>query len=323
MKILRDDFTSFHDATVLTIGKFDGLHLGHQALLQRVRERATALGVRAGLLTFDPHPAAVLRPGGAPPLITPLPDKQRILARSGLDVLAIITFTEAFAQRRAHEFLALLADGLGPRELVVGPDFGFGYRREGDITYLREWGRKNDVAVHVIEPVTIDGERVSGSQIRKLLLAGDVERAGRFLGRPPSVTGTIVEGDRRGRQIGVPTANVVPPAEQALPADGVYTTMVTWNGHRHAAVTNVGIRPTVDGTRRLVESHLLDWSGTLYHETLTTHFLHRLRPEKKFDSLDDLILQIRRDVETAKGWFAAHPDAMARPERLTATKGYT
>lgn len=304
MRITRDDFSSFADETVLTIGKFDGLHLGHQRLLATVRERANALDVCAGLLTFDPHPAAVLHPDGAPPLITPLPDKQQLLHRFGLDVLAVVTFTREFASLRAHEFLTLLSEGLHPRELVVGPDFGFGYRREGDVAYLREWGGKNDVAIHVVEPVIVDGERVSGSRVRDLLLAGNVAQTRRLLGRPPTVTGPVIEGDKRGRQIGVPTANVVPPSDQALPADGVYVSVVQWNGERQPAVTNVGVRPTVDGTRRLVESHLLEWSGDLYGRRITTNFLHRLRSEMKFDSFDALVTQIKRDVETAKAWFA-------------------
>lgn len=303
MQILRDDFSSFTGETVLTIGKFDGLHLGHKQLLKKVQEQAAALGIRAGLLTFDPHPAAVLSPTGAPPLITPLPDKQRLLYQFGLDVLAIATFTREFANLRAHEFLTYISEGLHPRALVVGPDFGFGHKREGDIAYLREWGSKNDVAIHVIEPVVLQGVRVSGSRVRKLLLAGNVAEARDLLGRPPSVTGTVVEGDKRGRKIGVPTANVVPPSDQALPADGVYITLVNWDGKQQPAVTNIGVRPTVDGTQRFVESHLLDWSGNLYGRMLTTNFLQHVRQEMKFESLDALIEQIKSDVETAKQWF--------------------
>lgn len=317
MQILRDDFSSFTGETVLTIGKFDGLHLGHQQLLTRVKERAAALGVYAGLLTFDPHPAAVLNPDGAPPLITPLPDKQRLLYQYGLDVLAIATFTRDFANLRAHEFLQYISDGLHPRELVVGPDFGFGHKREGDIAYLREWGSKNNVAIHVIEPVMMNGGRVSGSRVRDLLLAGDVRHVRDLLGRPPSVTGRVVEGDKRGRRIGIPTANVVPPSDQALPADGVYITLVNWADNQQPAVTNVGIRPTVDGKQRFVESHLLDWSGNLYGRQLTTNFLQHIRAEMKFDSLDALIEQIQRDVETAKEWFGKHSTAEIEASELT------
>lgn len=317
MQILRDDFSSFAGETVLTIGKFDGIHRGHKQLLTRVQEQAAALRVHAGLLTFDPHPAAVLSPKGAPPLITPLPDKQRLLYQFGLDVLAIATFTREFANLRAYEFLTYISDGLHPRALVVGPDFRFGHKREGDIAYLREWGGKNDVAVHVIEPVMTAGERVSGSRVRELLLAGNVVDARTLLGRSPSVTGTVVEGDRRGTKIGVPTANVVPPSDQALPADGVYITLVNWEGNQQPAVTNVGVRPTVDGTQRFVESHLLDWSGDLYGRILTTNFLQRLRPEKKFDSLDELIEQIKSDVETARQWFENHTTDEIEAKELT------
>ncbi len=306
MLVLRDDFSSFKGQTVLTVGKFDGLHLGHQALIRLVRERATALGVQAGLVTFDPHPAAVLRPEGAPPLITPLPDKLRLLEQWKLDVAAIVTFTPHVAQMRAAEFLEYVHSGLRPRAFVVGPDFRFGYRREGTVEFLRSWAAQRHIEVHVVPPVLVDGERVSGSRIRALIAEGDVEHAARFLGRPPSISGEVITGDRLGHKLGIPTANILPRPDQVVPANGVYVTLVEQNHTVHPAVTNVGVRPTVDGRRRQVESHILDWEGDLYGQRITVHFLHRLRPERKFDDVGELVAQIRRDIEAARDWFCHH-----------------
>ncbi len=306
MLVVRDDFSAFEGFTVLTVGKFDGLHVGHQALTELVKARAEALGAKAGLVTFDPHPAAVLRPQQAPPLITPLPDKLRLLETWGLDVVAILTFDRRVARMRAVEFLRLLDRGLRPRELVVGHDFRFGHRREGDVELLRAWATERDIAVHVVPPVVVDGKRVSGSHIRTLIAEGRVEEAARFLGRPPSVSGHVIEGDRRGRQLGVPTANIVPARGQVVPANGVYVTLVEWDGLPHPAVTNVGVRPTVDGSRLQIESHLLAWEGNLYNTRITVHFLHRLREERAFPSVAELVRQIERDVGAAREWFALH-----------------
>lgn len=311
MLVLRDDFSSFTGQTVLTIGKFDGLHLGHQALIRLVRDRATALGVQAGLVTFDPHPAAVLRPEGAPPLITPLPDKLQLLERWGLDVTAIITFTPQVAQMRAAVFLEYLERGLHPRAFVVGPDFRFGHRREGTVEFLRAWAAERQIEVHVVPPVLVDGEHISGSRIRELIAQGAVEAAARFLGRPFGMSGEVVVGDRRGHQIGIPTANIQPQPDQVVPANGVYVTLVEWNQALYPAVTNVGVRPTVDGRRRQVESHILEWSGELYGKRITVYFLHRLRSEQKFSSVAHLVEQIRRDIQAARAWLTAQKEVVA------------
>lgn len=306
MNILRDDFSSFHGETVLTIGKFDGLHVGHQALIRTVREEANALGVHAALLTFDPHPLAVLRPEAAPPLITPLPEKTRLLAHYGLDLMAILTFTRELAQTRALDFLARIEHGLRPRVFVVGPDFAFGYRREGTLDMLRAWAKERGKRVVVIPPVVVDGNRVSGSLVRKKLLAGYVGEAVALLGRAYAITGRVQSGNRRGSRIGIPTANLLPPAGQVVPANGVYVTQVFWNGTAHPAVTNIGVRPTVDGTTRFIETHILDWQGDLYGECIRVAFLERLREERKFPSLDTLIAQIHADIDAARRWFATH-----------------
>ncbi|MDQ7028484.1 MAG: bifunctional riboflavin kinase/FAD synthetase [Ardenticatenia bacterium] len=306
MLVVRDDFSAVEGSTVLTVGKFDGLHVGHQALIRLVKERAKALGIQAGLVTFDPHPAAVLRPEHAPPLITPLPDKLRLLETWGMDVVAVVTFSRHVAEMKAAEFLELLWRGLRPQELIVGHDFRFGHRREGDVQLLRAWAADRGVAVHVLAPVLVNGERVSGSRIRALIAEGRVEEAVPLLGRPLSVTGPVVEGDQRGRQLGVPTANIVPSQAQVVPANGVYVTLVEWDGACRPGVTNVGVRPTVDGSCLQVESHVLGWEGNLYGVLLTVHFLHRLRGERKFPSVADLAQHIKRDIAAAQEWFALH-----------------
>ncbi|HYN87403.1 MAG TPA: bifunctional riboflavin kinase/FAD synthetase [Ardenticatenaceae bacterium] len=317
MLVLRDDFSSFEGESVLTIGSFDGVHLGHQALIEPVRRRAADLGAVPALLTFDPHPAAVLSPRGQPPLLTPLPHKLRLLDELGIELVALITFTRETAATRAVDFLRLLHTTLRIRELWVGPDFALGHKREGNLAYLQRWGHEHGVAVTAVEPVRIGGEVVSSSRIRARLQAGDVEGATQLLGRPPTVGGVVAQGDQRGRQIGFPTANVVPDPTVALPANGVYVTLAEVRGERHPAVTNVGVRPTFGGARQLVETYLLDWQGDLYGHELAAHFLHRLRPEMKFDGIAALVAQIQADAEAARAWWAhaGRPAQMPRDSR--------
>lgn len=301
MQTIRDDLSTFDGETVLTIGKFDGIHVAHQMLLAHIMERAASLGVKSGMVTFDPHPAAVLRPEGAPPLLTTVHEKQQLLERLGLDLLVLLTFNRETMQTPAADYLAYLVEGLRPRELWVGEDFALGYKREGDVAFIRRWAEPRGIAVHTIPLLEVGDEVVSGSRIRALLEDGDVARAGRLLGRPPSVTGIVQEGDRRGRTIGFPTANLVPPPTHALPANGVYAThTLLADGTRVPSVTNVGTRPTFDGQRRQVESHLFDWSGDLYGEEVTVQFLHRLRDERRFDGIDALLAQIRADAAQAR-----------------------
>ncbi|HBY98401.1 MAG: bifunctional riboflavin kinase/FAD synthetase [Ardenticatenaceae bacterium] len=306
MLVLRDDFTPFQGESILTIGKFDGLHLGHQALINQVKTRARALDldVVPALLTFDPHPAAVLSPRGQPPLLTPLPEKLRLLDQLGIELVALVTFTRETAATSAADFLRYLQTALRPRELWVGPDFALGHNREGDLPYLRRWGAEHNVVIGTVEPVQLDGETISGSRIRALLDAGDMEGAARLLGRPMTVVGLVARGDQRGHQIGFPTANVVPEPAKAIPANGVYVTLAEVAGVRYPSVTNVGVRPTFGGTKRLVEAHLLDWEGDLYGRELTVHFLHRLRPELKFNGIAALVAQIEADVAQAREWLA-------------------
>jgi riboflavin kinase / FMN adenylyltransferase len=301
MQILRDDLSDFDGETILTIGKFDGIHIAHQQLIRTIQERSRALGVRGAVVTFDPHPAAVLSPESAPLLLTPLPEKIALLDVLGLDLLVLLTFNREMMQTRAADFLQYLTAGLRPRELWVGEDFAMGYRREGNVDFIRKWTGPRGIEVQSIPLVSLDGKVVSGSTIRELIMAGEVEASRRLLGRPPGVSGVVHRGDQRGRSIGFPTANILPEATHLLPANGVYASRTRLaSGEYVPSVTNVGTRPTFNGQRRQVETHLLDWSGDLYDETILIQFLHRLREEKKFSGIEMLRAQIGADVAQAR-----------------------
>lgn len=301
MQVLRDDFRAFEGESVLTIGNFDGIHRGHQALIAHIQQRAALLGTKSGMVTFDPHPATVIKPQGAPQLLTTLEEKIALLAALGLDLLALFTFTRQLMQTRAAVFLERLAQELRPRELWIGADFALGYQREGTVDFIKAWAAPRSIEVHPIPLVEIEGEIIGSSRIRALLAAGEVEEAGRLLGRPPAVSGVVQRGDQRGRTIGFPTANLLPPAQHALPADGVYATRgLLPDGHRVPGVTNVGVRPTFGGQRRQIETHLFDWEGDLYGHEITVEFLHYLRSEQRFDGLDALLNQIRADAQAAR-----------------------
>lgn len=301
MQVLRGDLSAFQGETVLTIGKFDGIHVAHQRILQHIRERAARLGVRSGMVTFEPHPAAVLSPNGPPPLLTTIEEKTALVEAMGVDVLVLLPFTRETMQTRAADYLEYLYSGLRPRELWVGEDFAMGYRREGNVAFIREWGATHGMDVFTIPLLEEDGEVVSGSRIRKMLDEGDVAGATRLLGRVPSVTGVVVEGDKRGRTIGFPTANVLPDSARAIPANGVYATLTLLDsGEAVPSVTNIGTRPTFDGQRRQIETHLLDWAGDLYGQEITVQFLHRLREERKFAGIEALVAQIQADAGQAR-----------------------
>lgn len=298
--------------TFLTIGNFDGLHRGHQALLRRLQALAAASADRplTGLITFDPHPLAVLRPDQPHLLLTTPQERLDLAATLGIDLGVIQTFTPAIAQLEARDFLLLLKRHLNLRGLVVGPDFALGRRRRGDIATLRQLGEELAYSVHVVEPIHWQGElQVRSSGIREALVQGDVRTAATLLGRFYSVRGPVVEGDRRGRQLGIPTANVQTAPEKLLPANGVYASLAhvqTAQGPvSYASVTNLGVRPTVDGFHWRLETHLLDFptpghSDTLYGQLLQVDFVEHLRGEQHFGSLEALVAQIHADIAQAR-----------------------
>jgi riboflavin kinase/FMN adenylyltransferase len=311
------DSAKVEGPTVLTIGNFDGMHRGHQALLQRLRSIAATLDQRhgashyqTGLVTFDPHPLAVLRPEHPQTLLTTPQERLALAAALGIDLGVIQTFTPELARLEARDFLRLLKEHLGLAVLVVGPDFALGRNRTGDIDTLHQLGDELGYTLHVVEPITWHGEtQVRSSAIRQALAQGDVQTAADMLGRPYAIAGTVVVGDGRGRQLGIPTANVQTAPEKLLPADGVYATLAQVQSSSgvgiFASVTNLGKRPTVGGHERRLETHLLDFpppgrSDDLYGQTLTLALVDRLRGEQRFPNLDALVSQIHTDIAEAR-----------------------
>ncbi|MFN2228022.1 MAG: riboflavin biosynthesis protein RibF, partial [Anaerolineae bacterium] len=250
--------------TVLTIGAFDGVHRGHQALISPVVTRARAAGRLSGVITFHPHPAVVLAPDRAPRYLTTPGEKVALLEKLGVDLVVLLTFDRRMAGTPARDFVEKVAWRLRMQELWVGADFALGRDRQGDVDYLRRLGRELGYEVHIVEPLMLDGQVVSSSRIRRLLLEGEVEDAARLLGRYPSLSGEVVEGARRGHTLGFPTANLEIRPERAVPANGVYAVYALLGRERYPAVANVGVRPTFDNGKRTVETYILDFQGDLY-----------------------------------------------------------
>ncbi|MFL5803177.1 MAG: bifunctional riboflavin kinase/FAD synthetase [Roseiflexaceae bacterium] len=289
--------------TVLTIGAFDGVHHGHQHLIGSVVRRARMLGCQSAVLTFDPHPDLVIHPERDRHYLTSADERAQRIADLGVDLLIILPFTREVMGQSAHEFMSRICRAVALRELWVGWDFALGRGREGDLPRLRTIGHELGYSIHPVDPFVLDSATVSSSRIRAALRAGDVDTAATLLGRPFSLRGPVMEGDRRGRTIGFPTANVAVDTQHALPADGVYICHAWLGDQRHGAVTNVGIRPTFAGAHRTVEAYLLDFVDEIYGETLRLDFLHRLRGEQKFDGIAALIAQITEDVGAARAWL--------------------
>jgi riboflavin kinase/FMN adenylyltransferase len=292
------------EPVVLTIGAFDGVHRGHQALVRRATERAAQEGARAALVTFWPHPLAVLRPEEAPKLLTTRDEKmERLRALGGLDVVLEMPFTPQLAQLTPEAFLAALRDRLEIRGVVEGPNFAFGRDRAGDVAWLRRAGEAAGFAVETLE-VEAGGQRVGSGRIRALVAAGQVEDATELLGHSYIVAGTVIEGDKRGRLLGFPTANLRVDPVKLLPANGVYAVRARLPGEERTlrmGVANVGVRPTFgEGSPPLVEVHLLDESPDLYGQWLEAEFVARLREERRFSGVDALRAQIHADAERAR-----------------------
>lgn len=292
---------------IVTIGNFDGVHLGHRAILETVVGRARDLDGVAVVYTFDPHPRKVLRPANAPGLLTTLDQKVELLEEAGVDVVVVEPFTPEFAHTQANEFIQhCLHERLRPVEVYVGYDFHFGRDREGSMRMLTEQGPRLGFSVTIIPEVTMDDGDVNSTRIRELLAEGRPERAARMLGRPFTVRGTVVRGDERGRILGFPTANLAPENE-VLPASGVYAghlhLLDEGNPSRNArlpAVMNVGRRPTFAGEATRAEAHVLDFDGDLYGRRVEISFSLRLRSEQKFESVEALKQQIGEDVEQGR-----------------------
>jgi riboflavin kinase/FMN adenylyltransferase len=290
---------------VLTIGNFDGVHRGHMALLDEVRARAGALEAQTAVLTFNPHPRCVLDPGHCPQSLTTVPEKADLLASGGVDRLVVLPFTKAVSAWGAEYFCDLLREAFDLRALVVGYDFALGHKRQGDIAFLRDYGQRHGIDVVQVGEVGAEDGGVSSSRIRALIAGGDVSGALPLLGRPYFMDARVEHGEEVGRHLGYPTANLSIAAEKCLPEAGVYAMWVRVDGRWHMAATNVGYRPTFGGNRLSVEAFLLDYSGDLYDREVRALFVERLREERNYPSVDELVVQIGADVEQVRNLLAA------------------
>lgn len=287
----------------VAIGVFDGLHVGHQAVLQRAIDAARREGGDVGLVSFDPHPIRVIAPGKAPvALLTPLAHKAVIAERLGVDVFVPLHFDAAMAAMEADDFLDNLTTAR-LRTIAVGEDWRFGHKRSGDVHLLAREADARGFRLEAVPPVMWDGDRISSTRIRQALHDGNLDDVEHMLGRPWSIRGVVMRGQQIGRTLGFPTANLLPEDVQ-LPPHGVWVARVdTADGSTHPAVANLGTRPTVDGAQLRLEVHLLHATIDLYDQPMEVRFLHHVRPEKAFSSLEDLRTAITADVAAAKQWF--------------------
>jgi riboflavin kinase/FMN adenylyltransferase len=312
MEVLRDVEACRRTdvGSVVTIGAYDGVHLGHRAVIAEVRRRAAAASLQSAVVTFDRHPASVVRPESAPRLLTDLEQKLELLAATGVDRALVITFDEARSHEPAEDFVReVLVGCLGAKVVIVGEDFHFGHQRKGNVELLRTMGEELGFEVEGLALVGASGApaeqgaRVSSTAIRHALVEGDLSAAEAMLGRPYEVRGIVAHGDERGRELGYPTANVSVPGDILLPADGIYA---GWFGRADGtllpAALSLGRRPTfyVEAHASLLEAHVLDFEGDLYDEHVRVRFVARLRGEERFESVEDLVAQIGRDCEEAR-----------------------
>lgn len=284
--------------TVVTVGTFDGVHLGHRAVLEEIRDRASATGRRAVLLTFHPHPLRIVRPEATPPLLTTPVEKKEILAETGLDYAVFLAFSPALSRYSPRRFVEeILVGRLRLDELVIGHDHGFGRGRAGDVTLLREIGTELGFVVDVVEPVLIEGAAVSSSLIRKAVSEGRLEAARTRLGRPYSARGVVVRGEQRGRDLGFPTANLsIDATEKLLPPSGIYAVRGVLKRGVFAGALHLGPRPTFQGSPPSIELYLLDFDGEIYGEEVRVDFIRFLRPVRAFGSVASLVRQMELDV---------------------------
>jgi riboflavin kinase/FMN adenylyltransferase len=291
--------------TVLTLGVFDGLHLGHQRIMQMVVERARAAEAVPTVITFDPHPRAVLHPESAPPLLQTLDQRLAAFQVLGIEQAIVIHFNREFAGQDARTFLSeTVFERLQAKEVYLGKGFAFGKNRGGNIDLLREMSKELGFVADEVDEVRLNDRRISSSVIRKLLAEGEINRARRMLGRPYGVEGVIIRGARRGRTIGFPTANLH-PQNRVIPKFGVYATATLINDEWRRGITNVGVRPTFENEAEpSIETYIFDYKGDLYGDVLRVRFLHRIRDERKFGGIDELKTQIERDTLRALNYFS-------------------
>ena len=298
----RQELESFRTdlGTAVTVGVFDGVHHGHQYLIDRLKDVAQAIGCPSAVVTFINHPLSVLKPDIELRMIT-LPDERiSLLKDSGVDFVVPLTFDLEFSYLTARQFIALLQDSLNMKALIVGKDFVMGHNREGTTEVLQKLGEEMGFRLHILDPVDDGGAVISSTLVRNAISDGDIAKATKLLGRYFSLMGKVIKGDQRGRQLGFPTANLEVSELILLPPDGVYVTWAEHKGITTMSATSIGIRPTFGLRERTIESHLIDFSDNLYGDNLSLNFVSRLREERKFDTTDELVAQMALDIMNSR-----------------------
>ena len=290
-----------YDKPVVGLGNFDGVHIGHQKLIEEVKALAGEIGGTPALITFQPHPMAVIQPDSCPPLLLPKKYKEKLIADLQIEVLLQLTFDREFAMIPPEDFIKeILYEGLGAKGVVVGFNFTFGRFGQGTPELLQELAPVYGYKLVVVPPVRIRQEAVSSSLIRETLLSGQVVQAAEYLGYHPFAEGTVVSGDKRGASLGYPTANISIGDNALIPANGVYSVIVDLGGKSYPGLANVGQKPTFNGKERLIETHLLDFSRDIYGQEIKVRFIDRIREEKRFSSSEELVKQIEKDIALAR-----------------------
>jgi riboflavin kinase/FMN adenylyltransferase len=292
---------------VLTIGNFDGVHKGHLVLFDKVKERAKAIKGQSAVMTFEPHPIKVIKPGNGPPLITQTEQKLKLISEANIDVIFCLPFSHEFASISAEDFVHdILLNTIGIKEIVVGYDYSFGSRRQGDTNLLRKMGNELGFEVHIVEPIYLDSILVSSTSIRDFVKEGNISDAKHLLGRYYQVAGKVVKGADRGKKLlGTPTANL-DPFDELIPKNGVYSVTVEAQGKSYFGVCNIGYNPTFGENALSIEPHLFNFEGDLIGKIIKINFIKRLRDERKFKSPDELSTQIEKDIQQTKELFGLH-----------------
>ena len=300
MSIIRNSATfTTSKKTIVTVGTFDGVHLGHQEIITQVVEKAKKSGLASALLTFAPHPRKVLQPNAPMPLIQTLEERAATLERHGLNHVVVHPFTKSFSQLSAAAYIeAILLKLLNTKEIVIGHNHRFGKNRAAAVDDLEHFGNIYDFGVTQINPQQLDNISISSTKIRTALSAGDITTANAYLGHPFTLTGTVIKGHKKGRTIGFPTANIsVENPDKIIPKEGVYTAQVNIANEWYLGMINIGTNPTVNGQQQSIELHIINWSGNVYDQRLQVALLDRVRDEVKFDSMADLQLQLEKDKD--------------------------
>ena len=299
MKVIFDPEEPIQNSTSATIGNFDGVHIGHKKILSAVKQEAKQQGLSSCVITFHPHPQKVLQNIDIP-LLVPIRERLKLLEDQGIDVVACYTFTKDMAKISAQDFVTdILVGKLNLKHLIVGPDFSFGRKREGNLSLLNKMGAEYGFDTEVVETALYEGEIVSSTSIRNLVREGNLLKARNFLGYNFYIEGQVKEGERRGRQIGFPTANLDTDWD-ILPKVGVYATLANVDGTKHQSITNIGYRPTFGHNELLIETHIFDFDEEIYKKRIKVEFVDRVRDEQKFNGPEALVEQIKRDVERVK-----------------------